>query len=370
MKRNNRSKLSLLVSLGIHFILVLVLSSFVVKHLNESDNNLSVLFFKAESPELVKRRTMLERQSVKPKLRTDSGSPALSRAAPKYDPEMNPPKAQMYDEFAPEIVTFAEIPKTDSFSLPNASFGEDEDAAGPVVIPELQGAGGKRSGTGRGGTGTGRGGGMGKRLASITNTDGLASIGSAEVGNTGLGSFITEVMHGHGFVGQVYIPGTTIHRMPDFKRMKPVYTFATANLDVSPRDFTQGFPTPQKQNVFENFAIHFRGKLAVDTPGVYEFMLLSDDGSKLFINGKLVVDNDGIHGTLSRKSRIRLTAGFHPVEIHYFQGPRFSIALQWFYKPPNGPIRIVPPKVIFHPGSPDVPDALKGLKQRLKKTPK
>ena len=266
---------------------------------------------------------------------------------------MNPPKAKIYDEIAPEIVTFADIPQTYTASLSNASFGKDADAAGPVVIPKFRGAGGNKKGPGRGGSGTGDRGGLGKRMASITNVDDLGSIGAADIGKTGLATFISEVMPGHGLVGQVYIPGTTIHRMPNFKRMKPIYTFAAANLDVSERDFTQGFPTPQKQAVYENFAIHFRGKLAVNTPGIYEFMLNSDDGSKLYINGNLVVDNDGVHGTLSRRAHIRLSAGFHPVEIHYFQGPRFRIALQWFYKPPNGIRRIVPPEVIFHPGNSD-----------------
>ena len=110
-----------------------------------------------------------------------------------------------------------------------------------------------------------------------------------------------------------------------------------------------------------------RGKLAVDTPGVYMFEMLSDDGSKLYINGKPVVDNDGTHGPSSRRASIRLNAGFHPVEIHYFQGPRFQIALQWFYKPPNRPRQIVPAEVIFHPGKPEMPDALKSLKQKMKK---
>ncbi len=367
--KKNRSKLALLISIGIHFILMLVLSPFIVQHFNETETDLSLLLFTSDTPELVKRRTMLEHKSVKPKLRTDSGSPKLTRAAPKYAPEMNPPKAPVYDNLAPEIVTFAEIPTNKTYSLPNSSFGNDADAAGPVVIPGMQGAGGKRSGPGRGGTGTGRGGGMGKRLASITNTDDLASIGE-EVGKTDLSTFITDVMPGHGFVGKVYIPGKTIHRMPDFKRLKPVYTFATANLDVPTRDFTQGFPTPHKQNVFENFAIQFSAKLAVNSSGVYEFTLVSDDGSKLYINNNLVVNNDGVHGTRSRKGTKRLTAGFHDVEIHYFQGPRFSIALQWFYKPPNQARRIVPPQVIFHPNEPDIPDPLKGLKERLKKTSK
>ncbi len=363
--KKQRSKISLLISLGIHFVLLLILSPFLVKHINETDNKISLTFFKASTPERVERRVMRQHKAVEPKRRTDSGSPALSRAAPKYDSEMNPPKAPVFDDVAPEIVTFADIPQTDAASLPNTSFGKDAEAAGPVVVPEYRGAGGNARGPGRGGSGTG----IGKGLSRGTGVDDLPSIGLDE-GIMGLGIFDSDVKPGHGLIGQVYIPGGPIHFMPDFKRITPLYTFAAANLDVPARPYTEGFPTPQKQTVLENFAIHFRGKLAVDTPGTYMFELLSDDGAKLYINGNLVVDNDGTHGPRSIRAYHTLSAGFHPVEIHYFQGPRYQIALRWFYKPPNRPRQIVPPEVIFHPGKPDVPDALKNLKQQLNKIEK
>ena len=197
-------------------------------------------------------------------------------------------------------------------------------------------------------------------------------------------------MPGHGLIGQVYVPGGPIHQMPDFDLLTSVYTFVTANLDVPNRVYTEGFPTPEMQYVVEDFAIRFRGQLAIDTPGLYHFGLYSDDGAKLYIDGALVVDNDGIHGPKGEKGIITLTAGTHPVEIHYFQGPRHSIALQWYYQPPKEPHSetmrslsittpkwnwrweskilgtIVPPEVIYRPGKPRIPEALRKLQQRLK----
>ena len=110
-------------------------------------------------------------------------------------------------------------------------------------------------------------------------------------------------MPGHGLIGQVYVPGITIERMPDFGALTPIHTFITANLDVPIREYTKGFPTPGRQIVVENFAVRFRGVLAVDTPGRYTFYLLSDDGSKLYIDSTLVIDNDGIHGITRNKGR-------------------------------------------------------------------
>lgn len=370
--KSNKNKMFLLISLGIHFALMLIISPFLIEHFKEKEDALSFEFFKVDTPEQIKRRVMREHQQVQPKRSTDDGAPTLLRAAPKYAPKVNPPKAPIHDTVVPEIVTFANIPQTNVPAIPNTSFGKDAEAAGPVVDPEYRGAGGNIPGPGRGGTGTGRGSGVGRGLSNVAGVEGVEDLGSIFLDEDikGLGIFDDDVKPGHGLIGKVYIPGGTFRFMPNFKRMTPLYTFAATNLDVAPRHYTEGFPTPQKQNVLEYFVIHFRGKLAVDTPGTYMFELSSDDGSKLFINGNLVVDNDGLHPTRSSRAHLRLQAGFHPVEIHYFQGPGHSLSLQWYYKPPNHPKQIVPPEVIFHPGKPDDPDELKKIKQHIKKMEK
>ena len=367
----NKSKIALIFSLGIHFVLMLVLSPFLIRHFDEPDSDLSLVIYRPGISDQMKRHLMRQHKTAQLKRSTESGSTAISPAAPKYAPEMNAPIAPIRDDVAPEILTNVDIPKTDAYTLPNMSFGTDE-AAGPVVIPEFQGAGGRAvgpgrgSGTGRSGTGSGSGGGMDNDLSRL---QGIGELSSFDLGEnlTGLGIFNTKVKPGHGLIGQVYIPGYPIYNMPVFKRLTPVYTFATAKLDVAPRDYIQGFPTPEKQSVVENFAIHFRGKLAIDTPGIYMFEIYSDDGAKLYINRKLVLDNDGVHGPKTKRAYVALKAGFHPFEIHYFQGPRYSIALQWYYKPPNRRRQIVPPEVIFHPNKPNAPDELRKFSQQMKK---
>lgn len=366
MKRH-RGSISLIISLGIHIILMLVISPFILRQFNIINDDLSLTVFRIGKNEQVKRRVIRHRKITEFKRPTDDGSSIISPAAPKHNPEMNPPKAPIYDNAAPEIVTFTDIPQTNAYALPNVSFGKDVEAAGPVVMLNRRGAGGTTRGPGRGGSGTGGpGSSIHKGLSDIDSVDDLASI-ELDENIMGLGIFDTDVLPGHGLIGQVFIPRYAIQRMPDFRRLTPIYTFATAKLDVSPRDYTEGFPTPKKQTVLENFAIQFRGKLAINTPGQYFFELYSDDGAQLYINGQLVVDNDGVHGPVSSFAYLHLTAGFHPVEIHYFQGPRYQIALQWFYKPPNRPRRqIVPPEVIFHPGEHNVQDELRKLKNRLR----
>jgi hypothetical protein len=51
------------------------------------------------------------------------------------------------------------------------------------------------------------------------------------------------------------------------------------------------------------FAIEYKGDFRVKTPGHYKFRLMSDDGARLFIDGKMVIDNDGVHAPSSKKAK-------------------------------------------------------------------
>ena len=387
-KRTNRA---LVISLGLHIAVMLAVSPFLVNYFNAEKESISVEILKPESEQQVRKRILPPRTPLVPEVRETEASTA-SPASPTYAPEVNVPKAPVHADVIPDIITHTDIPQSDAPSpVSNTSSGEDGELAGPVVIEGQRGGG--VGGPGHGGYGRG-GYGTRKHFAQGTGT---ADVGLATLEGIdgGLGIFDTDVMAGHGLIGQVYVPGGEIKQMPHFASLTPVYTFVTANLDVPVRQYTKGFPTPEMQNVVENFAVRFRGELAVNTPGIYTFWLLSDDGSMLFINGDLVIDNDGVHGVTPNKGKkdlskyvrvdweitglhampipigkggsIKLAAGTHPFEIQFFQGPRYAIALQWFYQLPNEHRQIVPPDVIFRPGKPPVPDALRKLQQRLKR---
>ena len=377
---------ALLISLVLHIGLMLAISPFLVNHFVIEKESISAEILEPESEKRVRQRVLPPRTPVVPQVSETEASPS-SPAAPTYTPEVSVPKAPVHADVTPDVVTHADLPQGDTPSpVSNTSFGEDGTLSGPVVAEGQRGTG--VGGLGRDGRGTG-GYGSGKHFEKGT---GAADVGLPTLDgiDTGLGIFDTNVMAGHGLIGEVYVPGGTIHRMPDFDLLTPVYTFVTPNLDVSKRDYTEGFPTPEMQYVVEDFAIRFRGELAIDTPGLYHFGLYSDDGAKLYIDGNLVVDNDGVHEGKGKRGSIMLSTGVHPVEIHYFQGPRYSIALQWYYTHSKEPFsetrrsrsittpawnlrsesyllgRIVPPEVIHRPSKPGIPDALRKLQQRLK----
>ena len=376
---------ALLLSFALHVVVMLAISPFLVNHFTVEKESISAEILEPESETPVRRRVLPVRSPIVPQVNEAESSPA-SPASPTSAPEVSVPKASVHADVTPDVVTYADLPQADAPSpMSNASFGEDGALAGPVVSEGQRGIG--VGGLRHSGNGSGKGFAHGTGASDV----GLATFDAVDAG---LGIFDTNVMPGHGLIGQVYVPGIVIERMPDFGALMPIYTFIAANLDVSIREYTKGFPTPEMQAVVENFAVRFRGVLAVDTPGKYTFWLLSDDGSKLYIDDTLVIDNDGIHGITRNKGRkdllstpsvkaqvswhfeghsvdmgkrgsIELTAGTHSFEIQYFQGPRYEIALQWFYQPPDAYRQIVPPEVIYRPGKSRVPDALKKLHQRL-----
>ena len=371
---------ALLISFGLHLILTITVVPILIQSSDETTNSSAVVLLEVKPVRQVKQRVLRQYQ---PPIRQTRQVKSAKPSAPSLTSATNTvqgaaPQVPERLDVAPALTTHVDLPETGASELPNASLGKGVAGNGIVGIGRGHGAG-MEVGLGRGVPG---GNGVGQRFASLTGVDDVA-LGHFASPSTGLGIFDTAVMTGHGLVGTVYVrdapipqvdlfercftPSGRIFQMPPFEHMTPVHTFVTGTLNVSPRNYKEGFPTPNMESVVDNFAIRFRGKIAIETPGTYTFALNSDDGSKLYINQNLVVDNDGVHPPRYVQGNIELTAGMHHIEIHYFQGQPYQIALQWFYQPPNGEEQIVPPEMIYLPEPPRPPSALIGLQNRLKK---
>ena len=70
-----------------------------------------------------------------------------------------------------------------------------------------------------------------------------------------------------------------------------------------------------------NFALRVTAGLNITTGGNYTFNTNSDDGSKLYVDNRLVVNNDGPHGGQTVASpAVSLSAGLHEIRIDYEEG--------------------------------------------------
>lgn len=96
--------------------------------------------------------------------------------------------------------------------------------------------------------------------------------------------------------------------LPDFVKLKPKATGEAADFELS---------VVKRKN---NWAVRFEGFLQIDLDGNYNFHTLSDDGSKLWVDDKLVVNNDGIHPPQSKSGKIQLAKGVHKVVVGMFDG--------------------------------------------------
>ncbi|HEY3324432.1 MAG TPA: HEAT repeat domain-containing protein [Planctomycetota bacterium] len=96
-------------------------------------------------------------------------------------------------------------------------------------------------------------------------------------------------------------------KLPDFDKLKAKKTGKQANFDLSKREQD------------ENYAFKFTGFLNVTQKAIYSFSTNSDDGSRLLIGDKVVVDSDGCHGEQEVIGKLELEPGMHPITVLFFQ---------------------------------------------------
>merc|ERR1719359_2733450 len=78
------------------------------------------------------------------------------------------------------------------------------------------------------------------------------------------------------------------------------------------------------------FAARFTGTVNVPRTGYYNFWTKSDDGSKLWVYGKLVVNNDGLHGMRERRGRVHLHKGHAKIKVIFFEaGGGAGLVVDW-----------------------------------------
>ena len=107
--------------------------------------------------------------------------------------------------------------------------------------------------------------------------------------------------------------------LPDFDQEKPLRTFVSDSL-------TLNVITPRRE---DHWAARFRGRFTVPETKVYRLLLESYDGSRLLIDGKEIIDNDGMHHEIFRENMVALEKGEHDFEVQYFDFTRRETLHLW-----------------------------------------
>jgi mono/diheme cytochrome c family protein len=95
-------------------------------------------------------------------------------------------------------------------------------------------------------------------------------------------------------------------RLPNFASLEPVATGKASGFDLG------------LAHRNDNMALRFQGYLHLEQDADYRFHLTSDDGSKLLIDDKMVVANDGIHPPSTNEGTAHLRKGAHRFEAAVF----------------------------------------------------
>ncbi len=101
----------------------------------------------------------------------------------------------------------------------------------------------------------------------------------------------------------------------------------------------------------DSFGVVFTGGVRIDTAGTYDFELSSDDGSRLRIDDREIVLNDGIHGLVAKTGSIALTAGTHTLRVEFFERTGGE-GLLLRYRLAGGTFAEIPAALLVHPQAP------------------
>lgn len=89
------------------------------------------------------------------------------------------------------------------------------------------------------------------------------------------------------------------------------------------------------------YAVRLETIVDIPAPGTWTFWLTSDDGSRLLVNGRRIIDNDGEHGPIEKQGSIDLRAGPVRLAIEYFQAGGGAM-LELRYGGPGTPKQLIP----------------------------
>jgi hypothetical protein len=139
----------------------------------------------------------------------------------------------------------------------------------------------------------------------------------------------------HPMIYGYYESAEDLEVLPDFKSMEPVKT-----------GHCNEFNLAEIPNRGSNFALVLGGYIYIGREGDYKFYTSSDDGSKLYIDDKLCVNNDGSHGVVWHSGDKALTKGWHTIKATYFNGGGGQV-LNVYYKGPGITKQLIPADVLY-----------------------
>lgn len=84
-------------------------------------------------------------------------------------------------------------------------------------------------------------------------------------------------------------------------------------------NFDWGTGSPSPIVPADNFSVRWTRWLYINPAGSYTFTMTSDDGSRVWVDGSLVIDTWWDHAPLARAATLNLTMGYHLIRVEYYE---------------------------------------------------
>jgi hypothetical protein len=170
------------------------------------------------------------------------------------------------------------------------------------------------------------------------------AIGLSVLAPSGLAQDKPEKDLESGLVGEYFALGAAPESFPNLPAgAKPTYVRVDKLIDFSAvsGDF-------YGTRLSDNFYARWTGILRLEKAGKTLFWTQSDDGSRLLVDGKVVVDNGGVHSMTEKSGSAELGPGDHELKIEFIQGGG-EAGIKVLWQPQDQPGRqTLPAKALFH----------------------
>jgi cytochrome c len=160
-----------------------------------------------------------------------------------------------------------------------------------------------------------------------------------------------------GLLSQVFlIKNLDLKRVGDFKAEKPFKSLVVPNAVLA--DYLRNFNFPGAVP----FYMELSGEIVIPESRSYMLKLRGSDGAVLWIDGKKVISNDGVHEVTESEAEFYMESGPHKIEIKYFKADpnKYKEVSLWWVDPSRKEFEYIP-KELFRVGKKTVNQASKGV---------
>jgi hypothetical protein len=174
---------------------------------------------------------------------------------------------------------------------------------------------------------------------------------------------VNDAGFGNSHAGQGNGPGAGLWATPGLggaSTMKPLKGHGLAGTYFTGRDLTHqvaarqdaeidfDFFQERPANVPEEFCVRWTGYIKPTYSEAYTFSMISDDGARLYIDGKLLIDDWHEHAKFDNRAQIPLIAGHkHDITVEYFENGWGEAYVQLSWSSASQPLEVIPSSALL-----------------------